>query len=100
MIANQRAAMFNGPAVRESFLIFFASGASQTYSRCLLFEMTSPKIPRHLASYHNFSEKERQQIQQDLLKWFDVAKRTHLPWRKEWDPSLNKEERAQRAYEG
>jgi A/G-specific adenine glycosylase len=62
--------------------------------------MTSPKIHRHLASYHRFSEKERQQIQKDLLKWFDLEKRTHLPWRKEWDPTLDKEQRAQRAYEG
>jgi A/G-specific adenine glycosylase len=62
--------------------------------------MTSPKITKHLASYHKFSERERQQVQEELLKWFDVAKRTHLPWRKEWDGSLDTEQRAQRAYEG
>jgi adenine-specific DNA glycosylase len=62
--------------------------------------MTAPKLHRHLASYHKFSETERQHIQQELLKWFDLEKRTHLPWRKEWDPTLDKEQRAQRAYEG
>ncbi|KAG2188700.1 hypothetical protein INT44_003839 [Umbelopsis vinacea] len=61
--------------------------------------MTAPKLHRHLASYHKFSEIERQQIQKDLLKWFDLEKRTHLPWRKEFDHSLDTEQRAQRAYE-
>ncbi|KAI8577758.1 hypothetical protein K450DRAFT_250689 [Umbelopsis ramanniana AG] len=61
--------------------------------------MTAPKLHRHLASYHKFSEIERQQIQKDLLKWFDLEKRTHLPWRKEFDHTLDTEQRAQRAYE-
>ncbi|KAG2182435.1 hypothetical protein INT43_007365 [Umbelopsis isabellina] len=80
-------------------LIFFRVSLEPRFTCCLDHCMTSPKITRHLASYHKFSEKERQQVQEELLKWFDVSKRTHLPWRKEWDGTLDTEQRAQRAYE-
>ncbi|KZT54576.1 DNA glycosylase [Calocera cornea HHB12733] len=53
---------------------------------------------QHPASYHSISRLAAHQS--ELLKWFDTSKHVRgMPWRKEYDPSLSDDDRAQRAYE-
>lgn len=57
-----------------------------------LFNQTHPKSRHTIASPN-------EQISA-LLKWYSKVHETRcMPWRKPYDPSLNPEERAQRAYE-
>ncbi|KAI9277480.1 DNA glycosylase [Sporodiniella umbellata] len=53
----------------------------------------------HNNNYHKVSEEEILDIQHDLLQWYNVEKRTNMPWRKPTDKSWDQETLAQRAYE-
>lgn len=52
----------------------------------------------HDSTYHAFTNDEIDSIRSNLLKWYGINKRS-MPWRKEWDPNLSLQDRAQRAYE-
>ncbi|PFH47089.1 hypothetical protein AMATHDRAFT_68454 [Amanita thiersii Skay4041] len=55
-------------------------------------------LDRHSKSLHGI--KDPHGIRVSLLKWFtDVHDEREMPWRKRYDPSLNAQERSQRAYE-
>jgi A/G-specific adenine glycosylase len=52
----------------------------------------------HLVSLHILSSSETPRVA--LLAWFDVVCDSRgMPWRKQFDPSFGRDERAQRAYE-
>lgn len=45
----------------------------------------------HSDRYHDVSEEEKLRIQKELLDWYNVEKRTTMPWRKDTDKSWNEE---------
>ncbi|KAI9313221.1 DNA glycosylase [Dichotomocladium elegans] len=53
----------------------------------------------HRTSYHLISASEGSLIQTQLLKWYDHAKRTNMPWRKDTRLDLDRQALGQRAYE-
>ncbi|CAO3617931.1 unnamed protein product [Mucor hiemalis] len=53
----------------------------------------------HSDRYHDVSEEEKLRIQKELLDWYNVEKRTTMPWRKDTDKSWDEEALGQRAYE-
>lgn len=64
----------------------------------IAIESDSPSRAVHGSSTHTLQDPTR--IRAALLKWYSGVHDTRgMPWRKPYDPSLGKEERAQRAYE-
>jgi hypothetical protein len=45
----------------------------------------------HSDQYHIVSNLERSRMQQDLLDWYQVEKRTTMPWRKDNDKTWDRE---------
>lgn len=45
-------------------------------------ECVQSKRLHHSNEYHSVSDEERLDIQCDLLKWYQLEKRTNMPWRK------------------
>ncbi|KAG8989199.1 Mitochondrial carrier protein ymc2 [Tulasnella sp. 427] len=59
--------------------------------------LTGVSVP-HSKTLHNVGK--IKPLMGGLLEWFDSVRDTRgMPWRKEYDPSLSDEEKAQRAYE-
>ncbi|KAI8097144.1 DNA glycosylase [Halteromyces radiatus] len=53
----------------------------------------------HNTAYHQFNAFEIEQIQNNLLKWYDAEQRTNMPWRKPTRSDLDRKALGQRAYE-
>ncbi|CAO3669705.1 unnamed protein product [Rhizopus microsporus] len=62
-------------------------------------ECVQSKRLHHSNEYHSVSDEERLDIQCDLLKWYQLEKRTNMPWRKPTNKDCDIETLAQRAYE-
>jgi hypothetical protein len=45
----------------------------------------------HSDQYHVVSDLEKSRLQQDLLDWYHVEKRTNMPWRKDNDKTWDRE---------
>lgn len=55
-------------------------------------ECVQSKRLHHSNEYHSVSDEERLDMQCDLLKWYQLEKRTNMPWRKptnkDWDTEV------------
>ena len=60
----------------------------------------SATTPSHTSSIHIVATSDVGEIRESLLEWYDKVHDVRgMPWRKRYNPSLGREDRAQRAYE-
>ncbi|KAI8882835.1 DNA glycosylase [Backusella circina FSU 941] len=64
-----------------------------------VLECVQSKQLCHSNEYHKVSEKEKILLQNELLSWYDINKRTNMPWRKDVDQGWDRQTLGQRAYE-
>ncbi|KAJ7145326.1 DNA glycosylase [Mycena crocata] len=61
---------------------------------------TPPVLSSHAKSTHTIQSTDVASIRSTLLQWYaTVSTSRNMPWRKQYDPTLDAEARAQRAYE-
>jgi A/G-specific adenine glycosylase len=56
-----------------------------------VLECVQSKQLCHSNEYHKVSEKEKKLMQDELLSWYDINKRTNMPWRKNVDQNWDRQ---------